>query len=228
MTYNVCFFFQIPQDQFINHVKWYETSLLSVGRMRTPVREAFSYLIRHVIRHVHCDSMSYDQIRVKPYPVSYRVWRMILGRMHELKCKKISCKLLQKSDWSYGNGKTNVSHKLHSVYLIKTVNKRGERSSQIYDNSNVSPYGSCCHSFCMRSSGVWNWGCVLPNWWRYGVWYVVVGYEWMIRIVPCRINHTLVQGLCRSYKVESNKWFFISFIFCNKSYMFTKGKINDK
>ena len=40
---------------------------------RTAVREAFSYGIRHVIRHVHCDSMSYDQIRVKPYPVSYRV-----------------------------------------------------------------------------------------------------------------------------------------------------------
>ena len=70
-----------------------ETQIL--GRMRTPVREAFSYGIRHVIRHVHCDSINYDQIRVKPYPVSYRVyrgvakiWRMILGRMHTLKCKK--------------------------------------------------------------------------------------------------------------------------------------------
>ena len=37
-----------------------------VERMRAPVREAFSYGIRHWIRHIHCDSMSYDQIRVKP------------------------------------------------------------------------------------------------------------------------------------------------------------------
>ena len=35
--------------------------------------------------------------------------------------------------------KDNVSHNSHSVYLIKTVNKRGERGSQSYDNSNVSP-----------------------------------------------------------------------------------------
>ena len=33
---------------------------LSIGRMRTPVREAFSYGIRHGIRHIHCDSMKYD------------------------------------------------------------------------------------------------------------------------------------------------------------------------
>ena len=46
----------------------------TLERMRTPVREAESYGIRHVIRHVHCDSMSYDQIRVKPYPVLYRVY----------------------------------------------------------------------------------------------------------------------------------------------------------
>ena len=60
-------------------------------RMRTAVREAFSYGIRHVIRHVHCDSMSYDQIRVNhtPYHTAYsKIWRMILSRMHALKCKK--------------------------------------------------------------------------------------------------------------------------------------------
>ena len=77
--------------------------------MRTPVREAFSYRIRHVIRHVHCDSMSYDQIRVKPYPVSYRVYHGVAnyGVWYSAECmnwnEKISCKLLQKSDWSYGN-----------------------------------------------------------------------------------------------------------------------------
>ena len=32
----------------------------SLGRMRTPVQEAFSYGIRHEIRHIHCDSMKYD------------------------------------------------------------------------------------------------------------------------------------------------------------------------
>ena len=31
-----------------------------IGRMSTPVREAFSYGIRHGIRHIHCDSMMYD------------------------------------------------------------------------------------------------------------------------------------------------------------------------
>ena len=33
-----------------------------------------------------------------PYHIAYTtVWRMILGRMHVMKCKKISCKSLQKS-----------------------------------------------------------------------------------------------------------------------------------
>ena len=36
-------------------------------------------------------------------PRCSKIWRMILDRMHELKCKKISCKSLQKSNWSYGN-----------------------------------------------------------------------------------------------------------------------------
>ena len=30
----------------------------TLGRMRTPVREAFSYGIWHGIRHIHCNSMS--------------------------------------------------------------------------------------------------------------------------------------------------------------------------
>ena len=33
-----------------------------LGRMRTPVREAFSYGIRHRIRHIHCDSMKHKVI----------------------------------------------------------------------------------------------------------------------------------------------------------------------
>ena len=86
-----------------------------------------------------------------PYHTAYTtVWRMILGRMHALKFKKISCKSLQKSIEAMVM-KEKHSHKSHSVYLMKTVNKRGERSSQSYYKSNVSPYGSCYHSFCMRT-----------------------------------------------------------------------------
>ena len=45
-----------------------------IGRMRTPVREAFSCGIRHGIRHIHCDSMKYDLMlhwitMNMPYPV---------------------------------------------------------------------------------------------------------------------------------------------------------------
>ena len=60
--------------------------------MRTPVREAFSY----GIRHVHCDSMSYDQIRgiIPRIPWCSKIWRMILGRI---------VNHFKKSDWSYGN-----------------------------------------------------------------------------------------------------------------------------
>ena len=44
-----------------------------IERMRAPVREAFSYGIRHWIRHIHCDSMNYDQIRVKPWETIPRI-----------------------------------------------------------------------------------------------------------------------------------------------------------
>ena len=120
--------------------------------------------------------------------------------MHALKCKQeIRWKSVQKS---------------HSVYLIKAVNKRGERSSQSYDKSNVSPYGSCYHSFCMRSSGVWKRGCVLPNWWRYGLRYVVVGYEWMIRTASRRMNHTLARDDAGGTKLNQiNGSLFLFFFF---------------
>ena len=50
----------------------------SIGRMRTPVREAFSYWVRHEIRHTHCDSMKHKVIlhwitMNMPYPVPYLV-----------------------------------------------------------------------------------------------------------------------------------------------------------
>ena len=105
------------------------------------------------------------------------------------------------------------------------MNKRGERSSQSYYKSNVSPYGSCYHSFCMRSSGVWNWGCVLPNWWRYSVWYVVVQYEWMICTASCCINHTLIRDYAGRTKLNQISGSLFLFFFCNKSCMFTKERI---
>ena len=55
---------------------------LTLGRMRTPVRKAFSYGIRHGIRHIHCDSMKYDLMlhwitMNMPYPVPYPVWKWL-------------------------------------------------------------------------------------------------------------------------------------------------------
>ena len=163
-----------------------------------------------------------------PYHTAYTtVWRMILGRMHALKCKKISCKSLQKLIEAMVMKEKRLSQITLSL-LIKTLNKRGERRSQSYYKSNVSPYGSCYHSFCMRSSGVWNWGCVLPNWWRYGVWYVVVRYEWMIRTASCHINHTLIRDYASCTKLNQISGSLFLLFFGNKSYMFTKERINDK
>ena len=49
-----------------------------IGRMRTPVREAFSY----GIRHIHCDSMKHKVIlhwitMNMPYAVPYPVWKCL-------------------------------------------------------------------------------------------------------------------------------------------------------
>ena len=73
------------------------------------------------------------------------------------------------------------------------MSKRGERSSRSCDCSNVSPYVSCYHLFLYTKQWRMKWGCGLPNLWGYGVWYVVMEYEWMICTASCRINHTLVR-----------------------------------
>ena len=94
-------------------MKWPSTYLSSIlaspvshqiiERMRAPVREAFSYGIRHWIRHIHCDSMSYDQIRVKPWETIPRIIPRIpqYGVWYSadacIEMQKISCKSLQKS-----------------------------------------------------------------------------------------------------------------------------------
>ena len=66
----LCIFVWFPFLWFIHNLLFdplrHPFSVATVERMRAPVREAFSYGIRHWIRHIHCDSMSYDQIRVKP------------------------------------------------------------------------------------------------------------------------------------------------------------------
>ena len=65
---------------------------LILGRMRTPVREAFSYGIRHGIRYIHCDSMKYDLMlhwitMNMPYAVPYPVWKCLpYGSTHPPYC----------------------------------------------------------------------------------------------------------------------------------------------
>ena len=65
-----------------------------IGRMRTPVREAFSYEIRHGIRLIHCDSMKHKVIlhwitMNMPYAVPYPVWKCLpYGSMHPPYCCK--------------------------------------------------------------------------------------------------------------------------------------------
>ena len=116
-----------------------------------------------------------------------------------IEMQKFSCKSLQKSDWSYGNGRqTSTTNHTQFIWLKLWI----KEENGVNKVTIIPPYGLCYHSICMRSSGVWNLGCVLPNWWRYGVWYVVVGYEWMIRTMSCRMNHTLVRDYAGRIKLN--------------------------
>ena len=75
-----------------------KVALWIIGRMRTPVREAFSYGIRHGIRHIHCDSMKYDLMlrwitMNMPYPVPYPIWKCLpYGSTHPPSYEKFSRK----------------------------------------------------------------------------------------------------------------------------------------
>ena len=67
---------------FHNQILLFSFLSLILGRMRTPVREAFSYGIRHGIGHIHCDSMKHKVIlhwitMNMPYPVPYPVWKCL-------------------------------------------------------------------------------------------------------------------------------------------------------
>ena len=92
--------------------------------MRAPVREAFSYGIRHWIRHIHCDSMSYDQIRVKPWETipriipripQYGVWYSAES-VHWNAQKSVVNYF--KIDWSYDNErKTSPTNHTQLIWL---------------------------------------------------------------------------------------------------------------
>ena len=147
-------------------------------------------------------------------PRCSKIWRMILGRMHELKCKmqKISCKSLQKSDWSYGNERqtSHTNHTqfiwlklwikeengVHKVTIIPTPHHTGRVA--IHFVGEVVAYeieDAYCRTGEDTAYDTWLWVWVNDSY----------------RVMPYK-SHTCT-GLCRSYKVESNKWFFISFLF---------------
>ena len=59
-----------------------------IGRMRTPVREVFSYEIRHSIQYIHCDSMKYDfMLHWITMNVPYPAWKCLpYGSTHPPYC----------------------------------------------------------------------------------------------------------------------------------------------
>ena len=202
----------------------------ALERMRTVVREAFSY----GIRHAHCDSMSYDQIRIKPYPVSYRVYFGVANSTRQNACiemHKISCKSLQKSDWSYGNErKTSPTNHTQFTWLKLWIKEENGVNKVTINLTSHHTGRVTIHFVCeewrmkkrMRTAELVKIRRMIRG---CGVW-VNDSYPRSYRVMPYK-SHTCT-GWCRSYKVEWNKWFFISFLFCNKSYMFTWEKINDK
>ena len=162
--------------------------------MRTPEREAFSYGIRRVIRHVHCDSMSYDQIRVKPYPVSYLVYHGVAkyGVWYSAECmnwnaKKTVVNHFKKSDWSYGNERqtspTNHTqliwlklwikeeNRVHKVTIIPTSHHTGRFT--IHFVCEAVAYGiedAYCRTGEDTAYDTWLWG--MSEWFvpRHAVW----------------------------------------------------------
>ena len=68
----------------------------TLGRMCTPVREAFSYGIQHGIRHIHCDSMKYDLMFhwiTMNMPYSCAVCRMKMPPVREYASSLLFCSL---------------------------------------------------------------------------------------------------------------------------------------
>ena len=132
-----------------------------------------------------------------------------------IEMQKISCKSLQKYDWSYGNErKTSPTNHTQFTWLklwIKEQNGVHKVTINLtsHHTGRVTIYFVCKLVKIRRMIR----GCG-------------VRVNDSYRVMPYK-SHTCT-GWCRSYKVESNKWFFIYFLFCNKSYMFTWEKINDK
>ena len=57
---------------------------------------------------------------------------------------------------------------------------------------------------------------------------MVVRYEGMIRTASCHINHTLTRDYAGRTKLNQISGSLFLFFVCNKSFMFTKERINDK
>ena len=178
--------------------------------------------------------MSYDQIRVKPYPISYRVYLGVAkyGVWYSqnacIEMQKISCKSLQKSDWSYGNErKTSPTNHTQFTWLKQWI-KEENGVHKGYDKSNVSPYGSCYHSFCMQkqwrmkkrmgTSELVKIRCMIRG----------CGYEWMMRTASRRMNHTLIRNDAGRTKLNQISGSLFLFIFITNPTCSHEKKINGK
>ena len=147
--------------------------------------------------------------------MAFDTWQNVYFEM-----QKISCKSLQKSDWSYGNERkvspTNHTqfiwlklwikeeNRVHIVTIILTSHHTGRVTIHfVYEAVAYEIEDADCRTgehtaYMIRGCGVW----VNDS-------YRVMPYE----------SHTCT-ALSWSYEVELNKWFF-TFLFRNKSHIFT-------
>ena len=123
--------------------EWY--SYVLIGRVRTPVRDPFSYGIWHGVRHIHCDSMKYDLMlhwitMNRPYPVPYPVWKCLPLREH---ASSLMClfNLLHWSTLTYKPIHVNVN----PVYLYCWQNKPHVCQNTLAHPIVVLPYWSIWH-----------------------------------------------------------------------------------
>ena len=144
-----------------------------------------------------------------------------------IEMQKISCKSLRKSDWSYGNERKTFPTNHTQFTWLKLWIKEQNGVHKVTINLTSHHTGRVTiHFVCeavayekrMRTAELVKIRRMIRG---CGVW-----VDDSYRVMPYK-SHTCT-GWCRSYKVESNKGIFISFLFCNKSYMFTWEKINGK
>ena len=112
-------------------------------------------------------------------PQCSKIWRMILGRMHALKCKykKISCKSLKKPDWSYGNErKTFSTNHIQFIWLELWI-KEDNGVHKLTINLTSHHIGRVTIHFVCKAVA----------------YEIEDAYCRMIRTASCRMNHTLVR-----------------------------------